>query len=214
MRAGSSIREVNETGQEGRALEHGYNVTGSLCRNPAGAAFFRITIIMQIQQAGSTCRHQTKSTGMFLRDLTSRRRHRDERVGWADWVVGVIQNRTRGSRLVFYNDHSGGQDMRRWKELGLRNYPNVHGVIFHGTPTDHSPNTPAYSTFKDEKIFQVSTDAFPYQGPQPNPRDTKEPNRIWTNHAFNFKMMFQAHSNSDLAAQGIGAADIKPTKLV
>lgn len=138
----------------------------------------------------------------------------DERVGWADWVVGVIQNRTHGSRLVFYNDQTNGQDMKRWKALNLAYYGSCHGLIFHGTPTNTDPAAQAYSDFSGEKIFQVSSDGFQYSGPQPNPRDTKSKNTEWVNHAFHNKMIFQSHSNAVEAAQGIGAGDIKPTALV
>lgn len=221
----SNPNEKNEFGEPIRRWDDSpwnvaNNVNGVIVPNPAPGLpeFFQYhNRLRQIQQAWlEFIVDQTKGYWNVFYEIMNEPigGSPDLRVGWADWVVGVIQNRTRGSRLVFYNDHSGGQDMSRWKALGLLNYPNVHGVIFHGRPTDHSPNNPAYATFKDEKIFQVSSDAFPYSGPQPNPRDTKETNRVWTNHAFSFKMMFQAHTNSALAAQGIGLADIKPTKLI
>ncbi|MBD0371034.1 MAG: hypothetical protein ICV60_09385 [Pyrinomonadaceae bacterium] len=141
----------------------------------------------------------------------------DERVRWADWVVGIIHNRTRGSRLIFYNDMHGGTDVNRWKQLstvsptanppGLPYYPSFHGVIFHGNPTLINPDTGPYD-FKQEKIFQVSSDTYP-QG-----RDDYAPNKMWTQHAFDNKMMFQAHTNSSEAARGIGDANPAPTRLV
>jgi hypothetical protein len=196
------------------------NVHGVIVANPAPGLpeFYHYhNRLRQIQQAWiELVVDQTKSHWNVFYEMMNEPigGSPEERVRWADWVMGVIQNRTRGSRLVFYNDHAGGQDIKKWEELGLPNYPNLHGVIFHGRPTDHSPDNAAYSTFRDEKIFQVSSDAFMYTGPPPNPRDTKETNRVWTNHAFKYGMIFQAHTNSESAAEGIGLADIKPTLLV
>lgn len=141
----------------------------------------------------------------------------DDRLDWADWVVGVVHGLTGGSVPIFYNDHTGGlrgADVKRWKQRGLPNYGNFHGVIFHGDPSDYDPANAAYAAFNTEKVFQVSSDGFPHSGTGTNPRDTKARNRTWTNHAFGKGMVFQAHTNSPLAADGIGAATIKPTQLV
>jgi len=139
----------------------------------------------------------------------------DDRVSWADWVVGVIHGQTGGSHLIFYNDHTGGAkgaDIKKWKERSLPNYNNFHGVIFHGRPADYDPANSAYSTFRNEKIFQVSSDGF--QDTAEEKADSKPTNTAWTNHAFGKKMIYQAHSNSALAADGIGAANpIKPSVL-
>ncbi len=124
----------------------------------------------------------------------------DARVRWADWVVGVITSMTGARNLVFYNDHTGGArgaDVNRWKQLALPNYNNFHGVIFHGTPTDYNPGNAAYA-FRDEKIFQLSTDA----GPSPA-RDTYPSNFAWCKHAFDNRMMYQAHAKTLDAARGI-----------
>jgi hypothetical protein len=141
----------------------------------------------------------------------------DERVRWADWVVGIIHNRTKGSRLIFYNDMHNGGDVNRWKQLstvpvtanppGLPYYHSFHGVTFHGNPENIKPDTGPYE-FKNEKIFQVSSDTFP-EG-----RDTYASNKKWAQHAFDNKMMFQAESNSTEAARGIGDANPPPTRLV
>jgi hypothetical protein len=140
----------------------------------------------------------------------------DDRVSWADWVVGVIHGLTAGSNLIFFNDHTGGAkgaDVIKWKERGLPNYNNFHGVIFHGRPAAYDPADAAYADFSGEKIFQVSSDGFK-DTPAEN-SDSKLTNTAWTNHAFSKKMIYQAHSNSALAADGIGAASpIKPTELV
>lgn len=133
----------------------------------------------------------------------------DTRVRWADWVVGVIRGAGGGSNLIFYNDHTGGArggDVNRWKQLALPNYNNFHGVIFHGTPTDYNPGNTAYA-FRNEKIFQVSTDA----GPSPA-RDTYASNRDWCRHAFANRMMFSAHSKTLDAARGI--RDNHPSPIV
>lgn len=129
----------------------------------------------------------------------------DERVSWADWVTGVIHGATGGLQLVFYNDHHGGADVNRWKSLKLPNYPNLHGVIFHGDPLNINPNNAAYQ-FRAEKIFQVSTDA----GPSPA-RDTYQSNKDWCRHAFANRMMYQAHTIKSEAARGIG--DNNPTNI-
>jgi hypothetical protein len=131
----------------------------------------------------------------------------DERVRWADWVVGIIHNRTKGSRLIFYNDMHGGGDVNTWRQLSLPYYSSFHGVIFHGNPLLIKPDSSSYD-FKQEKIFQVSSDTFP-QG-----RDTYASNLDWTQYAFNNGMMFQAQTVNTEAARGIGAANPTPTPLV
>jgi hypothetical protein len=131
----------------------------------------------------------------------------DERVRWADWVVGIIHNRTKGSRLIFYNDMHGGADVNTWKQLNLPYYSSFHGVIFHGNPLLINPDTASYA-FRHEKIFQVSSDTFR------DGRDAYAPNLEWTQHAFKHGMMFQAHTNSSEAARGIGDATPAPTPLV
>jgi hypothetical protein len=126
----------------------------------------------------------------------------EDRVYWADWVVGVINGLTGGSSLVFYNDFHGGADVNRWKALGLANYNNFHGVIFHGVPTAIDPEAADASTrykFVSEKIFQVSTD-----GVDKNIRGDKGANYDWCHYAFLKKMIFQAHTFSTDAALGIG----------
>ena len=69
-----------------------------------------------------------------------------------------------------------------------------------------NPDNASYA-FRNEKIFQVSSDTFP-QG-----RDTYASNLKWAQHAFNHKMMFQAESNSTEAARGIGDSNPPPTRL-
>lgn len=126
----------------------------------------------------------------------------DERVRWADWVVGVIHAQTGGASMVFYNDFREGTDVNRWKALGLPNYNNFHGVIFHSVPTSIDPDAADAATkykFLQEKIFQVSTD-----GNSPTTRDDKGANYGWCQHSFRKKMIFQAHSVSSEAALGIG----------
>ena len=138
-----------------------------------------------------------------------------DRVSWADWVVGVIHGETAGSHLIFYNDHTGGArgaDIKKWKERALPNYNNFHGVIFHGRPADYDPANAAYAAFNNEKIFQVSSDGFADTAQEQ--ADSKATNTSWTNHAFGKKMIYQAHTNSAQAADGIGAASpTKPTTL-
>ncbi|HYH87148.1 MAG TPA: hypothetical protein VEX60_16970 [Pyrinomonadaceae bacterium] len=60
------------------------------------------------------------------------------------------------------------------------------------------PSNAAYATWRNEKIFQVSSDTAPT-----TKRDTANYNNIWCAHAFTYKMMFQAHTNSSDAASGI-----------
>lgn len=134
----------------------------------------------------------------------------DDRVRWADWVVGVIHAQTGGASLIFYNDFRGGADVNRWKALGLPNYNNFHGVIFHSVPTSIDPDAADAATkysFLNEKIFQVSTD-----GNSAATRDDKGANYGWCLHSFRKKMIFQAHSVSSEAALGIGLNH--PTDLV
>lgn len=126
----------------------------------------------------------------------------DDRVQWADWVVGVIHAQTGGASMIFYNDFRAGADVNRWKELGLPNYNNFHGVIFHSVPTSIDPDAAdAASKYKflQEKIFQVSTD-----GNSAATRDDKGANYGWCQHSFRKKMIFQAHTTSGDAALGIG----------
>jgi len=133
-----------------------------------------------------------------------------DRINWADWVVGVIHGKTNGSRLIFYNDHTGGArggDVNAWKEsTTLKNYNNFHGVIFHGTPTNYTPSNPPYK-FLNDKIFQVSSDGGPA-----GTRDTFQANKDWCAHAFANKMMFQAHTISTEAARGIGFNNPTPLR--
>jgi hypothetical protein len=126
----------------------------------------------------------------------------NDRINWADWVVGVIHGVTNGSRLIFYNDHTGGargQDVNAWKQsTTLQNYDKFHGVIFHGAATDYVPNDPPYK-FLNDKIFQISSDGQPKAAV-----NDFQTNKNWCAHAFAHKMMFQAESNSTEAARGIG----------
>lgn len=125
----------------------------------------------------------------------------DDRVHWADWVVSVISSVAPNS-LIFYNDHNPptgkhGADVARWKQLG-GNYSKFHGIILHGNPLDFLPTDAPYSTYSNEKIFQLSSDT----APTPD-RDTAASNQSWCQHAFDNQMMFQAHTNHVEAAQGI-----------
>lgn len=134
----------------------------------------------------------------------------DDRVKWADWVVGVITAATGGASMIFYNDFHGGTDVNQWKTSGLPNYNNFHGVIFHSVPTSIDPDAPtAGDTYKflQEKIFQVSTD-----GNSGATRDDKGANYNWCHYSFLKKMIFQAHTVSSDAALGIGLNH--PTHLV
>lgn len=134
----------------------------------------------------------------------------DDRVKWADWVVGVIQAQTGGASMIFYNDFHDGADVNRWKALGLPNYNNFQGVIFHIPPDTIDPETSDAAkkyTFLPEKILQVSTD-----GNSKSTRDTKAANYNWCHYSFLKKMIFQAHTISSEAALGIGLNH--PTHLV
>ena len=134
----------------------------------------------------------------------------DDRVRWADWVVGVIHAQTGGASMVFYNDFHAGADVNRWKALALPNYNNFHGVVFHSVPTSIDPDAADAATkykFLQEKIFQVSTD-----GNSGATRDDRGANYNWCLHSFRKKMIFQAHSVSSEAALGIGLNH--PTALV
>ena len=143
-----------------------------------------------------------------------------DRAEWANTAVGVIHAGTQGKRLIFYNDHSGnlaqpntrGQDVNYWRNnipAARSNYSRFHGVIFHGDPNLIDPANPNTSnwTFKDDKVIQVSSDAFD------NRRDNKEWTRGATNNAFARHMIYQAESTSTLAAEGIRDANTKPTTL-
>ena len=127
----------------------------------------------------------------------------DDRVGWANWVVGVIHSVTGGANLIFYNSFPGisGQDVATWqagRNAQYRNYDKFHGVIFHGDPTTVDPTHGGYP-FLNEKIFQVCSDGGPAAV-----RDRFDTNKNWTSWAFAHNMMFQAHSLSTEAARGVG----------
>ncbi|MDT5295697.1 MAG: hypothetical protein QOJ76_2577 [Acidobacteriota bacterium] len=126
----------------------------------------------------------------------------DDRVGWADWVVSIINSATGGGQLIFYNDHNPalgahGADVARWKQIG-GNYSKFHGVILHGVPTSFTPGNAAYASWSADKIFQVSSDTAPA-----DKRETAPDNAAWCKYAFDNKMIFQAHTNSPNAASGI-----------
>lgn len=133
-----------------------------------------------------------------------------ERAQWADWVVGVIHARTGGGSMIFYNDHAGGADVTFWKNHGLANYDRFHGVIFHARPHSIDPEPPRGSpppyVFTADKIFQVSTD-----GVKDIPTNDMNANAEWSHYCFQKKMLFQAESVKESAAQGIAASN--PTRL-
>jgi hypothetical protein len=189
------------------------NVNGVVAADPSGGAsglpeFYRNDATLRDIQAAYV-RYvvaQTKAWNVFYEIMNEPMGGTpDDRVRWADWVTGVIRAATGGLQLVFYNDHNGGADVNRWKQLGLPNYANFHGVIFHGNPLNINPNNSFYQ-FRAEKIFQVSTDA----GPVPA-RDTYASNLEWCRHAFANRMMYQAHTIKAEAARGIG--DNHPTTV-
>jgi hypothetical protein len=145
---------------------------------------------------------------------------RDKRMDWANWVTGLIHAETEGTRMIFYNDHSGdgdadgaqdGADVHHWKDNQARfgNYGKLNGVTFHGSPTKVIPSSPDFR-FRNEKIFQVSSDA----APASEDRDGFLWNRAAKRHAFNNGMLYQAETLSLEAADAIGGNDPKPTRLI
>lgn len=193
------------------------NVHGVVAADPAGGAsglpeFYRNeTRLRNLQR--DYIRHvvsQTMAWNVFYEVMNEPMGgSSEERVRWADWVVGVIHGVTLGRNLIFYNDHTGGArgaDVNAWKALNLPNYHNFHGVILHGRPTDYNPDNAAYH-FRAEKIFQLSSDGGPV-----SERDTEAANYQWTQYAFSRRMMFQAHTLAPAAARGIGRNH--PTKLI
>jgi Cellulase (glycosyl hydrolase family 5) len=139
----------------------------------------------------------------------------EERVGWADWMTGVIDSEVGGERMIFYCQPVGNDlrdiaaDVNYWRanRATLTGYDRLDGVIFHGRPNVVDPDDTIY-TFRNEKIFQVSTDAFP----NPSGRDDQGFNQSTATYAFSKGMLFQAESISLSAAAGI--RDAQPTKLV
>jgi hypothetical protein len=188
------------------------NIHGVVTADPTGSAsglpeFYRnyIPAIGNLQKAWiENVVGQTKNNWNVFYEIMNEPMHGsiNDRINWADWVVGIIHGVTNGSRLIFYNDHTGGargQDVNAWKQsTTLANYDKFHGVIFHGRPTDYVPADPPYK-FLNDKILQVSSDGGPT-----GIRDTFQTNKEWCAHAFAHKMMFQAHTISTEAARGIG----------
>ncbi|HEX8473233.1 MAG TPA: hypothetical protein VF666_04315 [Pyrinomonadaceae bacterium] len=135
------------------------------------------------------------------------------RARWADIITGVINNYTKGRRLIFYNDHSfdpahpkGGQDVNAWKTLP--NYKALDGVIFHGDPNNFLPDsTPAWE-FTADKLIQASSDTH---------NEVQREERIWnrdtTTRLFSRHIIFQAEAGKTTAADGIGQATPPPTKI-
>ena len=129
-----------------------------------------------------------------------------EEISWANQVVGWMHAKTGGQRLLFYNTFPNEGDITEFRKKNANgqyiyaNYPNFHGVIFHGDPTGVDPANPNYP-FSAEKAFQASSDG----GPDPD-RETTSWNKSRTEHCFSKDMSFQAHSISIEAGQGISAA--------
>jgi hypothetical protein len=117
--------------------------------------------------------------------------------------------------MIFYCQPVGNDlrdiaaDVIYWRanRATLTGYDRLDGVIFHGRPNVVDPDDAIY-TFRNEKIFQVSTDAFP----NPSGRDDQGFNQSTATYAFSKGMLFQAESISLSAAAGI--RDAQPTKLV
>jgi hypothetical protein len=137
-----------------------------------------------------------------------------KRVAWLNTVTGWIDEKTAGKRLVFHSDYSNGNqsaaDTTYWcqNRATLRNYEKLHGIIFHKNPRTVAVSNPAYACFRDEKVFQVSTDAF-----DDPPREETDWNLETTRQVFARKMMYQAEAVKPSAALGIGRATPSPTDL-
>ncbi len=128
------------------------------------------------------------------------------RATWADETVGIINNITKGRRLIFFNDFHGGKDVNKWKALNLPNYEALDGVIFHGDPNLVSPDTNASWKFRGDKVIQASSDGF-----NETTREGRPWNRTTADHLFNQKVVFQAEAVSGEAATGIKNAAKGPT---
>jgi hypothetical protein len=137
-----------------------------------------------------------------------------KRVTWLDTVTGWIDEKTGGKRLVFHSDYSKGNqsaaDMTYWcqNRATFRNYEKLHGIIFHKNPRTVAVSNPGYACFRDEKVFQVSTDAF-----DDPPREDTAWNLETTRQVFARKMMYQAEASKPSTALGIGRATPSPTDL-
>lgn len=137
-----------------------------------------------------------------------------KRVAWLNKVTGWIAEKTGGKRLVFHSDYSNGDqsaaDTTYWceKRETLRNFEKLHGIIFHNNPRTVAISNPGYACFRNEKVFQVSTDAFPDP-----PREDTDWNLETTRQVFARKMMYQAEAVKPSTALGIGRAAPSPTDL-
>lgn len=126
-------------------------------------------------------------------------------VAWANQVVGWIHAKTSGQRALFYNTFPDQRDITEFRKKNAAgqyvypNYPNFHGVIFHGDPINVDPAS-ANNPFSAEKAFQASSDG------ASGPRDTPDWNKSRTEHCFKNDMSFQAHATNIEAGQGISAA--------
>lgn len=136
------------------------------------------------------------------------------RARWADIITGVINNYTKGRRLIFYNDHSfdpthpkGGQDVNHWRTLP--NYHALDGVIFHGDPNTFAPDNTSAWEFTAEKLIQASSDTH-----DAVERELRIWNRDTTSQLFDRHMSFQAEAAKTSAADGIGQASPPPTKIL
>jgi hypothetical protein len=130
------------------------------------------------------------------------------RATWADETVGIINNITKGRRLIFFNDFHGGKDVNKWKALNLPNYEALDGVTFHGDPNAVNPDTNAGWKFRGDKVIQASSDGF-----DETTREGKPWNTNAANHLFDQKVIFQAEAVSVGAAQGVKLAAKGPTVI-
>lgn len=134
------------------------------------------------------------------------------RAKWADQMVEVINNITKGRRLIFFNDFHNGKDVNHWKALNLPNYEALDGVIFHGNPNLVDPDTNAGWHFRGDKVIQASSDG--YGAPRNDPdRDKRLWNRTTTDYLFNKKIIFQAETGGSEPAIGIQRAVKGPTVI-
>ncbi len=130
------------------------------------------------------------------------------RANWADRMVGVINNITKGRRLIFFNDFHDGKDVNKWKALNLPNYEALDGVIFHGDPNNVNPDAREAWHFRGDKVIQASSDAFKDEF-----RDDRSWSRTTANNLFDRKIIFQNETLSTEAAYGIKLATKGPSVI-
>ncbi|HET7234759.1 MAG TPA: hypothetical protein VFJ16_32395 [Longimicrobium sp.] len=141
---------------------------------------------------------------------------REERARWFDAVAGWIHGKTGGGRLIFHNDHSEGaqeaNDVKVWKRLNLQNYVHLSGVILHFDPLRVNPGDARYDEL-DDKIFQVSTDAFDDPATPDDDREMFEWNAAAMPVFHARKVIYQAEASCPDVGRAIGQAAPPPTDL-